>query len=107
MLYSCFCYIPTDFSFDLEVKVKSESKEQRLTFDLHPPPHSHSQSSVKTDHNKGIVNVNVKTDQKTSEGICLRSLAVEMCRNYIIAQEQRENVSKTPTAVLADTYKHS
>lgn len=73
--------MPTDFSFDLEVKVKSESK--------------------------GTVNANVKTDQKTSEGFCLRSLAVEMCRNYIIAQEQRENVNKTPTTVLANTYKHS
>lgn len=77
------------FSFDVEVKVNHESKKLRLTFDL---AHSPLRSSVKTNQNKGAVDVNVKTHQKASECICLRSLAVEMCRNYIIGKEQRQNV---------------
>lgn len=51
-------------------------------------------SSVKTNQNKGVVDVNVKTDPKTSECICRRALEVEMCRNYIIAKEQRQNGNK-------------
>lgn len=42
------------FSFDVEVKVKHESKRLRLTFDLAILP------GVKTNQNKGIVDVNVE-----------------------------------------------